>query len=93
MSFACWLVVVDMPLVTALLRRERFRHPTAPAVGLFSLALFGEDAEDEIVEGTFFGLAAVEEVQGERFKAKSTPQREHDAMVTGWRMAERVSGW
>jgi hypothetical protein len=36
---------------------------------------------------------AVEEVQGERFKAKSTPQREHDAMITGWRMAEGVSGW
>lgn len=35
--------------------------------------------------------AAVEEVRGERFKAKSTPQREHDATATGWGMAEGVS--
>ena len=46
----------------------------------------------EVAEG-LQGNAAVEEVRGERFKAKSTPQREHDATATGWGMAEGVSGW
>jgi hypothetical protein len=30
------------------------------------------------------GGAAVEEARGKRLKAKSTPQGEHDATVTGW---------
>jgi hypothetical protein len=37
------------------------------------------------------GGAAVEETRGERLKAKSTLQREHDATAAGWGMAEGVS--